>query len=99
MNEPKKTSEEPLSDATRSLISSIENKNLKARLWAAFAMLLLLAAVILGVVGIYKQNQIAGQNQKHIDCIVKLFTKPLPPGARARTISNPSTTCNINFTQ
>lgn len=48
---------------------------------------------------ITKQNQIAAANKQHIDCIVKLLATPLPPGARARTLTNPSTTCNINFTQ
>lgn len=59
-----------------------------------------------GVVGLYKQNEnlnrqeiIAKHNQQHIDCIVKLFTTPLPANARSRSISNPATTCNIQFNQ
>lgn len=48
---------------------------------------------------ITKQNEIAQQNKQHIDCVVKLFTTPLPKEARSRTISNPSTTCNINFSK
>lgn len=48
---------------------------------------------------ITKQNQIATDNKKHIDCVVKLFTTPLPPNARSRTISDPSSTCSINFSQ
>lgn len=46
-----------------------------------------------------KQNDIAQENKQHIDCIVKLFTTPLPTTARTRTISNASSTCNINFSQ
>lgn len=43
------------------------------------------------------QNKIAAKNQKHIDCIVKLFTVPLPSTAHSRVLTNPSTTCNIKF--
>lgn len=61
------------------------------------AYILLGLVLILGVVGVYRQNQIATENQKHIDCIVKLFTTPLPATAHSRAITNPSTTCNIKF--
>lgn len=61
------------------------------------AYILLALVITLGVIGIYRQNQIATENQKHIDCIVKLFTTPLPATAHSRAIENPSTTCNIKF--
>lgn len=80
--------------ATQSIINSIQNKDKWFRRFAYFTLSLL---ILVGVIGIYKQNVIAAQNQKHIDCIVKLFTKPLPPQAHSRQIVNASTTCNIKF--
>lgn len=66
------------------------------------AYILLGLLILLGVIGLFRlnhsislQNQIAAQNKKHIDCIVKLFTVPLPATAHSRAIVNPSTTCNI----
>lgn len=83
-----------IDSATRELLTSVKKKNNKAVLWFVVCWSILL---IVGVVGIYTQAEIAQKNQKHIDCIVKLFTTPLPSTAKSRTISNPSTTCNINF--
>lgn len=71
----------------------------KDRRFRGSAYILLGLLVTLGIIGIYRQNQIATKNQQHIDCIVKLFTTPLPSSARARTIENPSSTCNIKFSQ
>lgn len=91
-----------INQETQSVLDSVKNKGNKAVNWFVICFLILF---ILGVASyvrinqsINKQNEIATQNKQHIDCVVKLFTTPLPTGARARTISNPSTTCNINFT-
>lgn len=73
-----------------------EKNDRRYRFWSYMTLSILL---FVGVLGIWKQNQIAQKNQQHIDCIVKLFTTPLPTTARARTITNPSSTCNIKFTQ
>lgn len=85
-----------LDKATQELIESIRLKDARFRKWFIITWTILL---LVGIFGIYKQNEIAAKNQKHIDCIVKLFTTPLPKSARSRAIENPSTTCNIKFTQ
>lgn len=87
---------ERLDKTTQEIISTIESKDRRFRFWGYLSLTLLL---IVGVVGIYKQNEIATKNQQHIDCIVKLFTTPLPANERSRTIQNPSSTCDIKFTQ
>lgn len=85
-----------LDQETRDVLRAVTNKNNKAIRWFIVSWTILL---VVGVAGIYQQNRIASKNQKHIDCIVKLFTTPLPPTAHARAITNPSTTCNISFTK
>lgn len=81
--------------ATQEIISRININDRRLRFWGFITLTLLLT---LGLVGIYKQNQIANQNKQHIDCIVKLLATPLPQGTRSRVLSNPSTSCNIKFT-
>lgn len=83
-----------LDEATQALIQSIEAKDRRFRRWFILSWTVLL---VIGIAGIYRQNDIASQNQKHIDCIVKLFTTPLPASAHSRQIANPSTSCNIKF--
>lgn len=83
-----------LDEATQALIQRIEHKDRRFRRWFIISWTVLL---IIGIAGIYRQNEIAIENQKHIDCIVKLFTTPLPTSAHSRQISNPSTSCNIKF--
>lgn len=85
-----------LDDATQKLLGEAKRKNNRATRWfiASWTVLLLL-----GLVGIFYQNHIATANKQHIDCIVKLLATPLPPGTRARILTNASTTCNIKFTQ
>lgn len=83
-----------LDKATQELIESIRIKDARFRKWFLITWTILL---LVGIFGIYKQNQLAAQNQKHIDCVVKLFTVPLPKDARSRAIVNPSTTCDIKF--
>lgn len=83
-----------LDQETRALLGHIKKTNNKAIMWFILSWSVLL---IIGVAGIYRQNQIAVENKQHIDCIVKLFTTPLPPNARSRSITNPTTTCNIKF--
>lgn len=85
-----------LSDANRELLEAIEHNNQRRRFWASVAF----GAVMIAIgLGIFYQFELATKNTKHIDCVVKLFTTPLPANARSRTISNPSTTCNINFSK
>lgn len=85
-----------LDTATQDLLATVKNKNNKAIKWFVISWTLLFA---LGVFGIFKQNQIANANKTHIDCIVKLLATPLPAGSKSRVLTNPSTTCNIRFTQ
>lgn len=51
--------------------------------------------ILIGIFGIYKQNEIASQNKAHIDCIVKLFAHPR---TGATTIDNSNGTCSIKGT-
>lgn len=85
-----------LDKETRQVLSNVKHKSSKAVAWFIVSWSILL---LVGVGGIVKQNQIANQNKNHIDCIVKLLASPLPKGARARVLNNPSTTCNITFTK
>ncbi len=73
-----------------------EQKDRRFRFWGYFSLTIVL---IVGVLGIYQQNNIASQNKQHLDCIVKLFATPTPPFARTKFIQNASTQCNIKFTQ
>lgn len=84
---------------TRHILSAIKSKNNKALAWFIISWSILLAV---GVSGIYRQNQIAIQNKKHIDCIIKDLATPPPKGASPNAkkyIENLSTDCNIKFTQ
>lgn len=85
-----------LNDETQALLHSVRSKNNKALKWFIVCWTILF---LLAVGGIWKQNQIANQSKNHLDCIVKLFTTPIPKDQRSRTISNPNTTCNIQFQQ
>lgn len=91
----KPASQEPLVIDTAALMLSIARNNKKSRLWAAIATAILIGTLFTGVVGIYYQNSIANKNKQHIDCIVKLFTTPLPPGAKSRVIVDPAGACSI----
>lgn len=88
---------------TRKTLGAVKSKGNKAVGWFVACFLILFVLGVASYVrinqSITRQNQISIISQKHIDCIVKLFTVPLPTGARSRTLTNPSTTCNINFTQ
>lgn len=84
-----------LEDAGVDLRKSVKRKWNIAGILAGAAFLVLLAAAVFGII---EQDRIANQNKQHIDCIVKLFTTPLPSTAKSRTIINPSSTCNIQFT-
>lgn len=83
-----------LDEETQALLHSVRSKNNKAVKWFVISWTILF---LLAVGGIIKQTQIANQSKNHLDCIVKLFTTPIPKDQRSRTISNPNTTCNINF--
>lgn len=85
-----------LDKETQELLASVRNKNTKALRWFVASWTILF---IVGVAGIFYQNEIANANKQHIDCIVKLFTTPLPANDRARSIANPSTSCDIKFTK
>lgn len=85
-----------LDEATQELIHSIRKNDNRLRTWILVSWTVLL---LVGVFGIYKQNEIANANKAHIDCIVKLFTTPQPPGATShRVIVNPDAACKIKVT-
>lgn len=84
-----------LDAATQAIIQRLNKNDRRLQFWAFLSLSLLL---VVGLFGIFKQNQIANANKGHIDCIVKLLATPLPEGAKGRVLSNPSTTCNIRFT-
>lgn len=79
---------------TQDVLSHVRRSNSKALRWFTFCWTIL---ILVGIFGIYKQNQIANQNKSHIDCIVKLLATPQKPGTTHKFISNPSQTCNIQF--
>jgi hypothetical protein len=85
-----------LDDTTQTLIRHIETKDRRFRFWSSTLLIVLL---LIGIAGIYKQNQIAQENANHINCIVKLFTTPLPSQDKSRTLVNADTTCNVKFVQ
>lgn len=91
-----------LDETTRELLASIEHKDKRSRQWQMFAFSALL---LVGVIGIYKQNQIAGQSKKHIDCIIKDLATPPPKNASPNAKkyidirSTLSSDCSIKFTQ
>lgn len=100
--ETKTTADISLTQATSDLMTKIEKANVRARNVGLATLVLVTVLVGLGVVGIYKQNQLASDNKKHIDCIIKdLATPPpkgTPPDAR-KYITNLETDCNIQFTE
>lgn len=83
-----------LDEETQALLHSVRSKNSKAVRWFVVCWTILF---LLAVVGIYKQTQIANQSKDHIDCIVKLFSTPIPKDSRTKFISDAYTTCNIKF--
>lgn len=85
-----------LDSETRELLGNVRKKNSRALMWFTISWSIV---VLIGVIGIIRQDQIAEENQHHIDCIVKLFSTPLPVNAHSRVIKKPSSTCDIQFTQ
>lgn len=83
-----------LNEETRKVLDNAKKKNTKALVVGMIFYTILLLTILGGYV---YQDILANQNKKHIDCIVKLLASPLPPGSRARVLTNPSTTCNIKF--
>lgn len=81
-----------LDEATQELIASIHKKDGRFRTFFIISWTILL---ILGIFGIYKQNQIAGANKTHIDCVVKFFTTPQPSGTTHKVIVDPNGVCDI----
>lgn len=84
-----------LDESSQQLLSSIKRKDNLFRIWFSLTWTILL---ILAIFGLYKQNEIANANKQHIDCIVKYFVTPLPPGKTHKLISDASNACHINFT-
>ena len=78
-----------LDSTTQDLLKKQQTKDTRFRTWCYISLTLVIA---LGVVGIFKQNEIATQNKNHIDCIVKLFTSP---NRASKVITNPATSCDI----
>lgn len=81
---------EVLDKSTQDLIHKISLTNQRVAK-VGFSCLVLL--FVIGIFGIYQQNQLASANKNHIDCIVKLFTTPVKPG-QARYIQGLNS-CNI----
>lgn len=79
-----------LDETTRELLASMERKDVRRRYWASLAFAALL---MVGILGIYRQNQIANNNKQHIDCIVKLFTQQNRQNKRITDIN----TCKISL--
>lgn len=73
-----------LDAATQAIIKRLNKNDQRLRLSALVAIGLLLAV---GVLGIYRQNQIANANKNHIDCIVKLLSTPSATGQTRRIIN------------
>lgn len=90
-------SEEPLVVDSAALMTSIAKNNRKSRIWAGIATIILTGTLVVGVIGIYEQNNIATNNKQHIDCIVKLLATPQKPGTTHKFITDASQTCNIKF--
>lgn len=84
-----------LDQETRALLGTAKKKNTQVFLIAIFFYTVLL---VLGILGIYRQNQIAAQNKGHIDCIVKFLTAPIPAGSTHKVISDPVGACNVRGT-
>lgn len=79
-----------LDSETQALLKSVKNKNTKATIAFVVCWSILL---MVGVAGIYRQNQIAQSNQRHIDCIVKLLATPSKTGQTRHIID--LSTCQI----
>lgn len=100
--ETKTTADVPLTEATSDLMSKIEHANSKARTVGMITIALILLLVALGVIGIYKQNQLAAQAKDHIDCIIKDLSTPIPANAKSKYIdyqTRLSADCHIKFVQ
>lgn len=82
-----------LDTATQAIIKRLNKNDQRLRFSALLAISLLM---VVGVFGIYKQNQIANKNKEHIDCIIKLFTTPTSSGQTRRIIDLES--CQIKVT-
>lgn len=85
---------EVLDKETQAVLLHVRKSNTKAIRWFTVCWTIL---IIVGVFGIYKQNEIANQNKQHIDCIVKLLATPQAPGTSHKFITDASQTCNIKF--
>lgn len=83
-----------LDKETQAVLLHVRKSNTKAIRWFTICWTIL---IIVGVFGIYKQNEIASQNKQHIDCIVKLLATPQKPGTTHKFIADASQTCNIKF--
>lgn len=94
----KPASQDPQNMAIEAALLSRTKNARKFILWASIATLLLIAILGIGVIGIYKQNQLALANKQHIDCIIKDLATPQKPGTSHKFISDLSTQCNIRFT-
>lgn len=75
----------------------LDSQKRKFNLFYFFLVLFYTSLLIVGMFGIYKQNQIAQQNKNHLDCIIKLSETPLGPTDRAKYIDNLNNTCQVRF--
>lgn len=79
-----------LDNETQALLASVRKKNALATVAFVVCWSILL---LVGILGIYRQNQLATANQKHIDCIVKLLATPSHSGQTRRIFD--LSTCQI----
>lgn len=84
-----------LDDASQELLTSIQKKDNAFRLIFTTCWTILL---VLALLGLWKQNQIANANKQHIDCIVKYFVTPLQPGTAHKVIQDAAGSCKIKLT-
>lgn len=85
-----------LDSATQAIIMRIDKNDRRLRISGFITLAILL---IVGIIGIYHQNQLAQESKQHIDCIIKLTETPLGAGDRSKYIDNLNNTCRIRFTQ
>lgn len=81
---------------TQAVLASVKHKNGLAI--GAF-IVCWSALLLVGIIGIYRQNQIAQTNKEHIDCIVKLLATPIPADKQHKIITDATNSCGILFTE
>lgn len=78
-----------LDKTTQDIISRQAAKDRNFRFWCYFSLSVVLLLLVLSI---YRQNQIASENKQHIDCIVRLFAQP----NRANKVISNVSECRID---